>query len=48
MENSRSLSLWRILLQNTRARGEGHVDDGWFTDKDVVSKICTDFQRRSL
>ena len=23
--------------------GEGHADEGWFIDNDVVSKICTDF-----
>ena len=28
--------------------GEGPADEGWFIDKDVVSNICTDFQRRSL
>ena len=27
---------------------EGHADEGWFFDKDVVSNIFTDFKRPSL
>ena len=31
-----------LAAKHTR-EGEGHADEGWFTDQDVVSNICTDF-----
>ena len=31
------------LAANFTREGEGHANEGWFIDKDVVSKICKDF-----
>ena len=31
-----------LVAKYTR-EGEGLADEGWFIDKDVVSKTCTDF-----
>ena len=31
------------LAANYTREGEGHTDDDWFIDNDVVSKMCADF-----
>ena len=38
-----SFPVGRDIAAKFALEGQGHADEGWFIGKNVVSKICTDF-----